>query len=85
MYRISKNTRKHSTTPIVRLDDNGKEEIVLVICNQPKKEGDVFAENVVKMLNNQVNISKERLDELELIEAKYKALLTRLDHFFNKV
>lgn len=84
MYRISKNTRKYSTTPIVKLDENSKEEIVLVICNHPKKDGDVFAENVVKLLNNQVTITKERLDELELIEAKHNALLIRLDHFFNK-
>jgi hypothetical protein len=53
-YRISKNVRKWSSTPIVRpyIDDKGKEkEEMVVICTGKKKEADELALKIVKLLN----------------------------------
>jgi hypothetical protein len=53
-YRISKNVRKYSSTPIVRVftNDNGKEEEEMVcICIGKKKEADEFAQKIVELLN----------------------------------
>lgn len=55
-YRISKNVRKYSSTPIVRpyIDDNGKEkEEMVCICIGKKKEADAFAQKILKLLNNE--------------------------------
>lgn len=51
MYRISKVVRKHSTTPIVSVDEKGKETQVL-FCPLKKTIGDPFMEKLVKILNN---------------------------------
>ena len=53
MYRISKNKRKYSPTPIVRVDIvDGKEKEIQVLFSALKKdEGDVFLEKVLELLN----------------------------------
>lgn len=53
-YRISKNVRKYSSTPIVRpyMDDNGKEkEEMVCICTGKKKDADKLAQKIVELLN----------------------------------
>lgn len=53
-YRISKNVRKYSSTPIVRpyFDDKGNEkEEMVIICLGKKKDGDELAQRIVKLLN----------------------------------
>lgn len=49
MYKISKDKRKYSTTPIAMVV-NGK-EIPVLYSRLPKKEGDAFMEKIVKLLN----------------------------------
>ena len=58
MYKISKDNRKYSTTPIVRVDVvNGKEkEIPVLYSRLPKKEGDVFMKKVVRLLNKKNDV-----------------------------
>ena len=53
MYRISKNKRKYSPTPIVRVDivDGKEKETQVLFCCLKKKEGDAFLENVLGLLN----------------------------------
>ena len=54
MYRISKNIRKFSSTPIVRpyKDDKGKEkEQMVCVCIGKKKEADALALKIVELLN----------------------------------
>lgn len=55
MYAISKNKRKYSTTPIVRLtkgsDGKEVEEIVLIVT-QKKAVGDALSKRIVLLLNN---------------------------------
>lgn len=66
MYRISNNKRKYSTTPIVEviIDADGKEtENMVCIVTLPKKQGDLFSEKIVKLLNLQeklINIESNR-------------------------
>jgi NAD(P)H-hydrate repair Nnr-like enzyme with NAD(P)H-hydrate epimerase domain len=59
MYKISKNVRKYSPTPIVRVtvgaDGQEKEEIVLIACGQGKKAGDALSARIVTLLNSNVN------------------------------
>ncbi|MBN1183453.1 MAG: hypothetical protein JXB49_14265 [Bacteroidales bacterium] len=61
MYAISKNKRKYSPTPIVRLtmgaDGKQQEEIVLVVTNMKKAVGNKMAERIVRLLND--NLSSE--------------------------
>lgn len=52
MYKQSNTIRKYSTTPIVWIDDTGKEEIVCLIP-LPKKDGEDLAKKIVDMLNNE--------------------------------
>lgn len=54
MYRISRNTRKYSTTPIVEVcvDDKGKEtEEIVAVVTLTKKLGDPLSEKIVELLN----------------------------------
>jgi len=55
MYRISKNIRKYSPTPIVKVtvgeDGREQEEIVMVAVNMKKKEGDELSLTIVELLN----------------------------------
>lgn len=56
MYRISKNVRRFSSTPIVRpyTDDKGKEkEEMVCICTGKKKEADALALKIVELLNQE--------------------------------
>jgi hypothetical protein len=69
MYKQSANIRKYSTTPIVKVTEEGKEEIVCVIT-LPKKDGEELAVRIVDMLNNYENIIAER----DLEEARFKAI-----------
>jgi hypothetical protein len=58
MYRISNNKRKYSPTPIIEVttDANGKEtEKIICVFTLSKKEGDLLAEQFIKLLNS-VNI-----------------------------
>jgi hypothetical protein len=59
MYRISKNKRKYSPTPIVLVvvDSNGHEQEEQVLCavGMKKKEGDALSKEVVKLLNTNFN------------------------------
>jgi hypothetical protein len=53
-YRISNNKRKWSTTPIVEVlkDEKGNEtEKIVCIVTLPKKEGEMFSEEIVDLLN----------------------------------
>jgi len=53
-YRISNNIRKHSPTPVVRVetDKNGKDkEIFVCALPSPKKEGDKLSQEIVEFLN----------------------------------
>jgi hypothetical protein len=56
MYRLSKNVRKYSPTPIVRVtvgaDGREQEEIVL-ISTLKKKDGEQLSEQIVRLLNSQ--------------------------------
>ena len=54
MYAISKNKRKYSSTPIVRVtvDAQGKEqEEIVCVCTEKKEAGDRLAETIVLLLN----------------------------------
>jgi hypothetical protein len=91
MYKISNNKRKYSTTPIVRQDADGNEDIVLVVCNHPKKDGDVFAEEIVEKLNSENVLSEKELSELlqykikyEQLKAKYDELIEHINKFLGK-
>jgi hypothetical protein len=53
-YKISKNVRKYSSTPIVRVftNDNGKDvEEMVCICTGKKKDADVLALKIIELLN----------------------------------
>jgi len=50
MYRLSENKRKYSTTPLVKVDDKGKETKVL-FCSLKKKEGEELLENIANFMN----------------------------------
>jgi hypothetical protein len=50
MYRLSTNKRKYSTTPIVKVLEDGTEVPILIALNLPKKEGDELAEKIVRLL-----------------------------------
>lgn len=61
MYAISKNKRKYSSTPIVKvtLDEQGKEQEEMVcICLGKKEVGDKMAETIVRLLNADEDIMK---------------------------
>jgi hypothetical protein len=54
MYKISRNVRKYSTTPIVEvlIDAQGKEtEEIVCVVTLPKKRGDALSEKIVELLN----------------------------------
>ena len=54
MYRLSKETRKYSTTPLVRVtvDEKGKEKEEQVLFSPlKKKEGEAFLQRIANMLN----------------------------------
>ena len=54
MYRLSKNVRKYSPTPIVRVTvgDNGHEtEDIVLISTLKKSEGDKLSQRIVDLLN----------------------------------
>jgi hypothetical protein len=56
MYRISKNTRKYSPTPIVKVETNsdGKEKEIYIGCLAPPKDkGNELSKKIVEFLNNQ--------------------------------
>ena len=55
MYAISRNKRKYSPTPIVRLSmgANGKpQEEIIMISTLKKAEGDAMSERIVRLLND---------------------------------
>jgi len=54
MYRLSKNVRKYSPTPIVRVtvgEDGRESEEIVLISTQKKREGEVLSEMIVRLLN----------------------------------
>lgn len=50
MYKLSQNVRKYSTTPLVKVDKDGKETQVL-FSPLKKAEGEVFLQEIAKFLN----------------------------------
>lgn len=60
MYAISRNKRKYSPTPIVRLSmgaDGKQQEEIVLISTLKKAEGDAMSERIVRLLND--NLSSE--------------------------
>jgi len=51
MYKLSQNTRRYSSTPLVKVDDDGKENQVL-FTPLKKKEGEAFLQEIADFLNN---------------------------------
>jgi len=54
MYRTSNNKRKYSTTPIVEViteKDGSETEKIICLIVLPKKDGDIFSKNLIKLLN----------------------------------
>ncbi len=57
MYRLSRDIRKYSTTPLVKveIDSNGKEKETQVLFSPlPKKEGELFLTQVAILLNREI-------------------------------
>lgn len=55
MYAISRNKRKYSPTPIVRLSmgaDGKQQEEIVLISTLKKTEGDALSERIVRLLND---------------------------------
>jgi hypothetical protein len=50
MYQITKNKRKYSPDPIVKI--NNDKEIIVFISLLPKKEGDKLTKIILNLLNN---------------------------------
>jgi hypothetical protein len=57
-YRLSKNKRKYSPDPIVRVtvDDDGKEEeeVTFISTMRPKEVADAFSLRIVNFLNQNI-------------------------------
>ena len=54
MYRLSRDIRKYSTTPLVKveIDSKGKEKETQVLFSPlPKKEGEAFLQEIANVLN----------------------------------
>jgi hypothetical protein len=51
MYKKATNIRKYSTTPIVKVV-NDQEQMAL-LCPLPKKDGEIFTDKIIKMLNQE--------------------------------
>ena len=91
MYRISKNKRKHSTTPIVKvhigLDGKEKEEIVL-LSPLTSKIGDPLLESVVEFLNESDSSEYRKFNinhgvKVKLNELGYHKLMTKRNEILN--
>ena len=57
MYRLSRDIRKYSTTPLVKveIDSKGKEKETQVLFSPlPKKEGEAFLTKVAILLNREI-------------------------------
>lgn len=69
MYRLSTNRRKYSTSPIVKVLEDGTEVPILIALGLPKAEGDELAEKIIKLLNGSkkmtIKYKKESLKELK--------------------
>ena len=52
MYRLSKNERKYTTTPLVKVDEKGKETQIL-FSPLKKKEGEEMLRKIADFLNEQ--------------------------------
>jgi len=50
MYKFSPNQRKYSTTPIVKVLENGT-EIPIAIILLPKNEGNELTQRIIDLLN----------------------------------
>ena len=58
MYAISRNKRKYSPTPIVRLSmgaDGKQQEEIVLISTLKKAEGDAMSERIVRLLNDNLS------------------------------
>jgi hypothetical protein len=54
MYRLSKNVRKYSPTPIVRVTvgaDNKEQEEIVLVSTLKRDEGNKLSERIVRLLN----------------------------------
>jgi hypothetical protein len=59
MYRLSRDIRKYSTTPLVRVDvdPNGKEKETQVLFSPlKKKEGEAMLLQIAEFLNSNLNL-----------------------------
>ena len=59
MYRLSRDIRKYSTTPLVwvETDPKGKEKETQVLFSPlKKKEGEELLQNIADMLNKNLNL-----------------------------
>ena len=59
MYRLSRDTRKYSTTPLVRVevDSKGKEKETQVLFSPLKKaEGEAMLQDIADFLNSNLNL-----------------------------
>jgi len=59
MYRLSRDIRKYSTTPLVWVDTDskGKEKETQVLFSPlKKKEGEELLQNIADMLNKNLNL-----------------------------
>jgi len=54
MYKITKDNRKYSTNPIVKVDSISGKEIPVLYSRLPKKDGDMLMENIVSLLNKNI-------------------------------
>lgn len=69
MYARSRNERKYSSTPVVKIDEEGK-EIHLLVCEGKKKDADELADKIVSALND------DRLSEIEQLLKSYRGIVT---------
>lgn len=54
MYKLSRNTRKYSTTPLVKVDEDGNETQVL-FSPLKKVDGEKFLQEIADILNEKVS------------------------------
>jgi len=54
MYRVSKNVRKYSPTPIVKvyIEDGKEKEEMVFVSTLKKEEGNKLSQKVVELLNS---------------------------------
>jgi hypothetical protein len=72
MYKLSQNVRKYSTTPLVKVDEDGKETQVL-FSPLKKVEGEAFLMEIANILNNKEDFI-ELLESIKCPKCKSRAV-----------